>query len=101
MLIALGEVEDALAREKYQRDYLVNLHKQLDLSNQTLERTRERYISGQTDYLRVLDALISSQTLQLTEVSARRGLIENRIDLCKSLAGAWQMKKPDKQSANF
>ena len=92
VLTAVGEVEDALQQESYQRQAIDNLRRQLDLSEQVYERTRESYLKGQLDYLRVLDALVSQQTLQRNELTARRLLIERRIDLCRSITGDWSMQ---------
>lgn len=94
-LFAVAEVEDALRQEHYQMLAIANLQQQLDLSRQVYERTRESYIKGQLDYLRVLDALVSSQTLERNELTARRVLIDRRIDLCRSIAGGWEMPRPE------
>ena len=61
---------------------------------QVLERIRQNYVMGQLDYLRVLESLVSSQGLERSELTARRVLIERRIDLCRSIAGPWHMERP-------
>jgi len=94
MLIALREVEDALSQEAHQRQYLTSLQRQLRLAQRTYERTRESYLKGQLDYIRVLESLVSMQSLERSELAARRQLIEYRIDLCRSLAGGWSMERP-------
>jgi NodT family efflux transporter outer membrane factor (OMF) lipoprotein len=94
-LIAIGEVEDALQQEYYQRQTIANVHQQLELAQQVYDRTRESYLKGQLDYLRVLDALVSRQALERNELTAQRVLIEHRIDLCRSIAGGWAMPRPD------
>ena len=94
-LIAVGEVEDAIQQEYYQRQAIANVQRQLELAGQVYDRTRERYLKGQLDYLRVLDALVSRQTLERNELTARRVLIERRIDLCRSIAGGWAMPRPE------
>ncbi|WP_186804668.1 efflux transporter outer membrane subunit [Limihaloglobus sulfuriphilus] len=94
VLESLKEVEDALAAEDYQRQFVESVRSQLDLSRDVFERTRESFIKGQFDYIRVLESLVSQQSLELSELQARRVLIEKRIDLCKAIAGGWQMKKP-------
>lgn len=95
VLTAVGEVEDALQQEYYQRQLIANLQQQLKLAEQVYERTRESYIKVQLDYLRVLDALVSRQTLERNELTARRVLIERRIDLCRSIAGGWEIPRPE------
>jgi len=94
ILGALKEVEDALNQESYQREYIENLQKQLALARQVSETTRQNYLKGQLDYLRVLESLVSQQTLERNELSSRRVLIERRIDLCRSIAGSWQLDRP-------
>jgi outer membrane protein, multidrug efflux system len=94
VLESLKEVEDALAGEDYQRQFVESVRSQLDLSKEVFQRTRESYIKGRFDYIRVLESLISQQTLELEELQARRVLIERRIDLCKAIAGGWEMEKP-------
>ena len=94
-LAAIGEVEDALQQEHYQRQIITNLQQQLDLAGQVYERTRESYLKVQLDYLRVLEALVSRQTLERNELTARRVLIERRVDLCRALAGSWEMSRPE------
>jgi NodT family efflux transporter outer membrane factor (OMF) lipoprotein len=94
VLDALREVEDALTQEEYQKQYLANVRTQLQLARTVYERTRQQYVKGQVDYLRVLDALVSLQRLETSELAARRLLVERRIDLCKAIAGGWELKRP-------
>lgn len=93
-LQAIKEVEDAINQEHYQRRYISNLQNQLALASQTFESTRLNYLSGQLDYLRVLESLVSQQSLERNELTARRVLVEHRIDLCRSIAGSWEMTRP-------
>ena len=101
LLEAIKEVEDALNQEYYQRQYIDNLGKQLHFARKSYNSLREQYIKGQLDYLRVLDSLVSQQSLERTELTARRVLIEHRIDLCRALAGSWEMKRPEKIKINY
>lgn len=94
VLSALGEVEDSLARETQQSHYLVSLDAQIELATQVYERTQRAYQSGAVDYLRVLDAEDSLQSLQRRRLSAAHTLIAYRIALYRSLAGGWQMSRP-------
>jgi len=95
VLQAVREVEDALVQEEHQRQYIASLRQQLELAGQVYERTRHRYLGGQLDYLRVLESLNSQQSLERNELGARRVLVERRIDLCRSLAGGWEMERPE------
>jgi outer membrane protein TolC len=87
VLIAIGEVEDALVQEKEQRLLIDSLKIQLDLATQSLLTIRDRYKQGAEDYQRVLTAQLSQQALQRSLVSAQRQLIEYRIDLYRALGG--------------
>ena len=95
VLLSLQEVEDALTQERRQAEYLKNLGVQLETSRQVVERTRESYLKGQLEYIRVLDALASFQSLERNHLTAKRLLIDRRIDLCRALAGGWEMNRPE------
>lgn len=95
VLEALKDVEDALHQEACQRNALRSLAIQRDLATQAYERLRHQYLQGQQDYLAVLDALLTVQSLECEQVTAQRQWIEYRIDLCRALAGSWDMNRPD------
>ena len=95
ILEAIKETEDAINQESYQQKYVVSLNKQLQLARQVYDRTGQSYIKGALDYLRVLEALVSQQNLEINELAARRILLERRIDLCKAIAGSWEMQRPE------
>jgi NodT family efflux transporter outer membrane factor (OMF) lipoprotein len=94
ILNALQDVETALTQEQQQVQLLANLNVRLRLAQQTYERNRERFIKGQTDYIRVLESLQSLQSLELNVVSAQRALIQRRIDLYRSIAGPCELSEP-------
>ena len=87
LLVAVGEVEDALVQEKEQRLLISSLEIQLDLATRTLLSVRDRYKQGAEDYQRVLIALLSQQGLQRSLVSGSQQLISYRIDLYRALGG--------------
>jgi len=89
VLGSLQEVEDALVSETRQWDHLRSLESQLELAEAVLARTRDAYLGGQADYLRVLDALISQQSLRRRCLTAHRLLIQYRINLSRALGGSW------------
>ena len=95
ILDALSEVEDALAREQQQRNFIDSLDRQLKLAGEVIERVRDRYLQGTVDYQRVLDALLSQQTLQQSVLSANRDLVQDRIDLCRALGTGWELERPE------
>ncbi|MGH0031819.1 MAG: TolC family protein [Myxococcota bacterium] len=94
VLGSLQEVEDALVQERQQRRLIESLELQLKLARQTLERLRDRYVKGATDYLDVLGALASQQDLERSLVTARRDLLEFRIALHRALAGGFPLEAP-------
>jgi len=95
LLQALQEVEDALNQEYYQRCNVRDIQTQLSLARKVYDRTRQNYIKGQADYLRVLDAQESFQRLERNELTARRLLVERRIDLYRSIAGGYRLERPE------
>lgn len=95
VLTALGEVEDALEQERRQREYLDSVDQQLELAQQTIERLRDTYLSGAASYLDILQGLVSAQTLERTQLQARRELLQYRIELCRALGGGWELPRPE------
>ena len=93
VLNAFREVEDALVRERRQREYLSSLEKQIDLSRQVVKQSRLRYMQGASDYLPVLEALNTLHPIERSGFEARRLLIEYRISLYRALGGGWEMKR--------
>ena len=94
ILDALWDIEAALTQERQQTQLLESLNLQLGLARETYQRNRERYIKGQTDYIRVLESLQSLQALERNVVTAQRMLIGRRIDLYRSIAGSFDMPRP-------
>lgn len=95
VLQAIREVEDALSREAQQREKTASLEQQFHLATQVIQRLRGRYIQGATAYIDVLNALVSQQVLERQILTARRNLIDFRVDLARALAGGWELKKPE------
>jgi NodT family efflux transporter outer membrane factor (OMF) lipoprotein len=94
ILEALREVETALTQERQQTELLENLTRQLELAGQTYERNKDRFVKAQTDYIRVLESSQSLQGLERELVRARRILFGRRVDLCRAIAGGWELTQP-------
>ncbi|MCK4412532.1 MAG: efflux transporter outer membrane subunit [Candidatus Eisenbacteria sp.] len=94
VLTALQDVENALVREERQAEYLASLRRQVELTRVIFDRTKDDYLGGQTDYLRVLQAQTSLHSLQRRLLTAERELIQYRIDLCRALGGRWTLERP-------
>jgi len=39
--------------------------------------------------------LVSQQNLEITELEAKRRLLDRRIDICKAMAGSWDIQCPE------
>jgi len=94
ILTAIEEVETALIQEQQQLKLLVSVEQQLKFSRLALEQIQLRYQYGGMDFLRVLSARLSMQTLERSRIRAERELIDFRINLYKALAGGWALKAP-------
>lgn len=90
VLVAFQEVENALAREFYQREAISRIEKQLDLARKAYDQLRVSYFNGAANYLEVLTALDEVQQLQRNVLSARQELIAVRIGLYRALSGSVQ-----------
>ncbi len=87
VLVALQEVEDGLALERYQIELIEKLETQSQLAAQASEQLLQFFITGTATYLDVLSANQSEQRLQRSLLSARLDLISIRIGLYLALAG--------------
>jgi len=94
VLTALREVEDALAQQRHRRELLSALQAQLTLSEQTLNRVRDRYLKGTVGYLDVLSATLTQQGLERDQLRARAELLGLRIALHRALAGGFELPEP-------
>jgi NodT family efflux transporter outer membrane factor (OMF) lipoprotein len=94
VLQALADVENALTSEQAARDSLASLDRQTELATQVLARVQEAYAAGLSDYLKVLDAMRSLQSLQTRRLQLEGTLLQTRIALCRALAGSWTMERP-------
>lgn len=90
VLNALREVEDALARNRFQQKKLNALNRQLQASESALEQAQISYADGNTTYLNVLTSLLNVQATQRQMVQARRDLALDRVLLYRALGlGHW------------
>jgi outer membrane protein TolC len=89
VLIAFGEVEDSLAREKYQVQRIKHLEEQVRLAGRASDQLRDQYLIGDAEYLDVLSAITGQQSLQRQLLSAQLELRLIRVSLYLSLAGGF------------
>ncbi len=86
---AIKEVEDALVSEQKQREYIIALDRNLELSRKSYEEAVNRYRNGLIEYLPVLVELVSLQNLERDRVEAQYTLLRYRINLYRALGGSW------------
>lgn len=102
MLIAFREVEDSLTQEVYQLKRITHLKEQVRLAGQSSIQLREQYLIGDVEYLDVLSALTTQQSLQRELLSAQLELVLIRVSLYLALAGGFDCTLPDEVSTtNF
>ncbi|MDT8406083.1 MAG: TolC family protein [Methylococcales bacterium] len=99
ILIAINEVENALAREIRQHLRLASLKTQLSYLTDANMNIAQRSAYGAFDFLRILSTLNSLQAMQRSLVRAQRELIAFRIDLYRALAGAWPLPQAQRMGA--
>lgn len=87
---AVAEVETALSGERFARERLDSLDRQVTLAEQVVERLRQRYVNGVVGYLDVLSALTTLQEAQQQRLEARWAVLLRRIDLVRAIAGGWE-----------
>lgn len=92
--IALQEVEDGLALERYQIQRIEKLQDQFRLAKLASDGLSQRIITEDASFLDVLSAIQSQQRLQRTILSARLDLVLIRIGLYLALAGDFDTR-PD------
>ena len=92
-LQALEEVETAIYNEKQQVEYLKRLENRRDILEKTVKEAELQYLQGVSDYLPVLNALVSLHTLERSLISAKYDLILYRITLHRSLGSKAKINK--------
>lgn len=93
ILIALQEVEDGLALERYQIERIEKLETQVGFAEKASEQLLQFFITGEATYLDVLSANQSQQRLQRDLLSARLDLILIRVGLYLALAGDFDTRQ--------
>ncbi|MFP4070775.1 MAG: efflux transporter outer membrane subunit [Desulfovibrionales bacterium] len=86
---AVKEVEDGLAGEVKQRQYLERLKEQLSAATLAMRQARIRYLNGDSDYLNYLTGIQNVQRLQRQIVAERAELLKFRVGLYRALGGEW------------
>jgi NodT family efflux transporter outer membrane factor (OMF) lipoprotein len=90
ILVAVQEVDDAIANYTAQRDRLDRLNDAIVASERAVYIATERYERGLTDYLNVLDAQRQLYDLQDQQALAEQSAAVEYIALHKALGGGWE-----------
>lgn len=94
VLTAVQEVEESLTGEIKIREHIRLTENQLQAANNALSEARNRYLKGLNDYLPVLTQLLSVQNLEIDLIARKEDLFLARINLYRSLGGAWVDELP-------
>jgi NodT family efflux transporter outer membrane factor (OMF) lipoprotein len=93
-LVAVQEVETAFMQEQKQAERVRLLAEQLTVAQRLLRETRNRYSQGLTDYLPVLNAVVTEQNLQRQILASRRQWLGRRVALHRALGGPMEAEAP-------
>lgn len=86
-LRAVQEVKSAVVVEQKQAEKIALQEQQLTTARKLLRESTNRYSQGLTDYLPVLDAVSTVQTLERQIITSRRSLLSARIALHRAIGG--------------
>ncbi|MDM8523375.1 efflux transporter outer membrane subunit [Desulfococcaceae bacterium HSG8] len=86
---AIKETEDALIREKKQRQHIKVLEAETDAAQKAFDQAITRYRKGLSDYLPVLTQLQKVQNLEKEMIQQKTGLLIYRVNLHRALGGTW------------
>lgn len=86
---AFREVADALVNVGQAAAAEVDLQASVDAARDALRLSQERYESGYSAYLNVLDAQRTLNISQLALIRNRQALLSASVDLMKALGGGW------------
>lgn len=98
-LEAVEAIENALYRERRQREFIRRLEARRQILQNTVNETEARYAEGIDDYLPVLSALQELRSVERDLITQRRELVNIRITLHKETGGTIHTPtKPDIQA---
>jgi len=90
LLIAMREVEDAIADYNAQSERTVQVRLAADAALSAYKLSLVRYDTGLVDYLNVLDSLRTLYDLEDQVAVAQQSLVVNFVRLYRSLGGGWE-----------
>ena len=92
VLGALHEVENALVAYRSDQDRRVALEASVDSSRDALMLARDRYQSGVTSFIDVLDAERTLQQNELALAETTSSVSTDLVQLYKALGGGWEQR---------
>lgn len=95
VLVALGEVETALAAEERLAAREAAVREQAAAAAESLTLSRERYLAGLTDVTTVLEARRRAFGAESGAIAVRRARLVNRLDLVTALGGPTVEARPE------
>lgn len=97
LLAAFQEVETALVTEANSASKAVNLEKQRQINENTLQLTQDNYLYGLTDSRDLSLSHISQLEILSQQLNNHRLQLSNRISLARALGGRWMTEEIDQQ----
>ncbi|VFU16263.1 efflux transporter outer membrane subunit [Methylocella tundrae] len=91
ILIAVQQVDDAIASYAAQQDRLKNLDRALSAARDATKLATDRYDRGLTDFLNVIDAERQQFDIEEQYVAAQQAAAQQLITLYKALGGGWEL----------
>jgi len=101
VLKAWHEVVDALAAYQAERQRRAHLKAQADNARDALALARQRYNTGVTSFISVLDAERTLLQAELQLAQSTAAVSTNLVQLYKALGGGWEQSLPDEREANM
>ncbi|MEE8217491.1 MAG: efflux transporter outer membrane subunit [Vicinamibacteria bacterium] len=95
VLLALEEVQTALAAYAQERLRVGQLRRATDATQRAVDLVRTQYISGLTNFQNVLDTQRTLFQLQQELASSEGTRVQSLVDLYRALGGGWDIENPD------
>jgi len=92
VVTAIKEVEDALVKEKHNKQSLTAIQQQLTISEKTVNEAGNRYLNGLNDYLPILREQLNIVSFENSIIKTEADIIISRIQLQKAIGGSWTDK---------
>jgi multidrug efflux system outer membrane protein len=100
VLIALHEVENALASYRADRDRGLALSNAVQENRDALDLARSRYSSGVASFIDVLDAERNLQQNELAQATNTTSISSDLVAVYRALGGGWQPDQPMAREMN-